>query len=112
MIEVKIFKGTDDKVKSLEVSGHAEYADYGKDIICAGVSALIETCILGLEKVAEIKPLVIKRAGYFSLKLPKDARDDLMERAYIIVDTTLLGLEDMSRSYPNYIRVETKKEVP
>ena len=39
MIEITI----DRKKLSIRVSGHAGYAEKGKDIICAGVSALVQT---------------------------------------------------------------------
>ena len=48
MISVNVtFIGKD--VKSLTVSGHANYDKYGKDIVCAGVSAVVTGGINALE---------------------------------------------------------------
>ena len=48
MISVNVsFIGKD--VKSLTVSGHANYDEYGKDIVCAGVSAIVTGGINALE---------------------------------------------------------------
>ena len=33
----------------IEISGHAGYAEAGKDIVCAGVTALTQTLIRSLE---------------------------------------------------------------
>ena len=40
MIEVTIFKSSG-SYKSLNVNGHAGYSEYGSDIICASISALV-----------------------------------------------------------------------
>ena len=52
MISVNVsFIGND--VKSLTVSGHANYDKYGKDIVCAGVSAVVTGGINALENQVE-----------------------------------------------------------
>ncbi len=38
MIKIKL----DEENLSLTVTGHADYAEYGKDIVCAGVSSLVQ----------------------------------------------------------------------
>ena len=44
----------------IDVNGHANYNEYGKDIVCAGVSAIVQTTILGLEALAESYPNHVK----------------------------------------------------
>jgi len=95
----------------LEFSGHAHYAEYGKDIICAAVSALAETAVLGLEHLADIKPIVKKREGYLLLKLPDNIQVEALTKAAIILDTVFLGLKDISKSYPSYVKIEPIEEV-
>jgi hypothetical protein len=111
MIRIEVIRGAGEKFKSLEICGHAGYAEYGKDIVCAAVSALAETAALSLEKVAGVKPLVRKREGYFLLKLPENITEDAYTRSSIIIEAICLGLEDMSKSYPSHIQVKMKREV-
>ena len=40
MIKVIFYKDSDDCYTGFQVKGHAGFAAYGKDIICAGVSVL------------------------------------------------------------------------
>ena len=40
MITINVKKGTDDVVNYIKISGHAEYADEGFDIVCASVSCI------------------------------------------------------------------------
>ncbi|HHY41862.1 MAG TPA: ribosomal-processing cysteine protease Prp [Thermoanaerobacterales bacterium] len=111
MIHVKAKRHPIGGYMSLEISGHAKYAEYGKDIVCAGVSALAETAILGLKHVACVKPLVIKRQGYLALKLPDNLPQEELKKATIILETIFLGLKDISKSYPSNVRIELVEEV-
>ena len=45
---------------SILIEGHAEYADHGEDIVCAGVSAILYTAQLGLVEMANNYPEYIK----------------------------------------------------
>lgn len=47
----------------LTIKGHANYAEHGQDIVCAGVSAIIQTAILGLEEIAKNYPNHVKIKG-------------------------------------------------
>jgi uncharacterized protein YsxB (DUF464 family) len=38
------------------MKGHAGYAEYGQDIVCASVSAIIQTALLGLQAISEQYP--------------------------------------------------------
>ncbi|NLZ53224.1 MAG: ribosomal-processing cysteine protease Prp [Thermoanaerobacteraceae bacterium] len=111
MIQVRAKRHPFGGFESLEISGHAKYAEYGKDIVCAGVSALAETAILGLEHVACIKPFVKKRQGYFMMKLPDNMQTEELKKAAVILETIFLGLKDISKSYPSNIRTEIVEEV-
>jgi uncharacterized protein YsxB (DUF464 family) len=47
---------TADGQMKIEAAGHANYAEHGKDIVCAAVSAIMQTALLGLQAVAEQYP--------------------------------------------------------
>ena len=54
MIKVRIVK-ENDIIESIHCNGHAGYADYGKDIVCASFSTMIITtinAILSIDKDA------------------------------------------------------------
>jgi uncharacterized protein len=36
--------------------GHAGYAEHGKDIVCAAISTIMQTALLGIQAVAEQYP--------------------------------------------------------
>ena len=47
MIKVKIQK-EGNIIKKINITGHANYAEYGKDIVCAAVSATVLTTVNGI----------------------------------------------------------------
>ena len=49
MIEVSVHEG------EIKVSGHADYAVFGSDIVCAGVTALAQTLIKSIKDLTDDK---------------------------------------------------------
>jgi uncharacterized protein YsxB (DUF464 family) len=40
----------------IKAVGHANYAPHGQDIVCASISAILQTAVLGLQNLAEQYP--------------------------------------------------------
>lgn len=57
MIQVKVCSKPGNV--SITLNGHANSAPYGQDLVCAGVSTLVQTMILGLETLARENPQYI-----------------------------------------------------
>ena len=84
--------------KIIKISGHAGYAEAGKDIVCASVSSIIYTTVNGI------------------MNLNKDAirftdNNDIMEITLInnddntlkLIDNMLELLQELQRQYPDKI---------
>ncbi|MGB9812520.1 MAG: ribosomal-processing cysteine protease Prp [Thermovenabulum sp.] len=110
MVKITVWKDKEGSITKLEIKGHAGYADYGKDIICAAVSALGETAILGIEKIALINTNSTKKEGYLSIEIPKDISKESRYKADIILQTTAMGLEDIAKTYPKYVNFVCREE--
>lgn len=52
MIKVSITK-KDNKIEKIIMTGHANYADYGKDIVCASASSIVITSVNAIMKINE-----------------------------------------------------------
>ena len=93
---------------TLSAVGHANADDYGKDIVCAGISALTQALLNTLidaeergrtrlawkmdEKKGELRMTAIPFAGYW----PEI-------RAYYRV--TMIGLKAIAEKYPEHIKI-------
>lgn len=98
MISVNVtFIGKD--VKSLTVSGHANYDKYGKDIVCAGVSAVVTGGINALEsEIDNIK--VINEDNKLGVEIINSN-----DKIQIILNTILVQLQTIENSYKKYIKI-------
>lgn len=112
MTNIVISKNNNNIIKVV-CSGHSGYAQNGKDIVCAAISSIVQTAILGLAKVVKIK-IEFNRddnAGYLKFELPLNISNEKMEQAQIILKTMLAGLEDLQGGYSKYIKLEVTKWV-
>lgn len=107
MIKAQVYTNSSGDIIRLEVLGHANYDVYGKDIVCAGVSALVQTAVLGIKELTDINPTLVKTEGYFKIEIPNKTS---CKKCDIILKTIVLGLEDIAKSYSKYVIVK-KKEV-
>ena len=103
MIKVKISYASNNQVNFLEVTGHANSAPYGKDLICAAVSAVITG---GFNNLVNLKNYEIKLDeghAYFKSNAPLDAHDEA------VIETIICGLNTIQESNPEFVEVKTDK---
>ncbi len=103
MIKVVIYKAREGEITGFKVTGHAGFNARGKDIVCSAVSALAQTALLGLLKVAEVDTAYKIDEGYLecSLNNKPEGRQRIMCDA--IFETLYEGLKSIKESYIKYI---------
>ena len=107
MIEAEIYEERDGRISAFSVHGHSGTAPKGRDIVCAGVSALAQTALLGLGRhLHRGVDYHIEPSGDLHMKL-REAPDDLSEA---ILRTMRLGLAEIARAYPDAVQVRITKE--
>ncbi len=97
-------------LESFEVRGHAGYEDAGRDIVCAAVSALAQSTVIGLAEVAKCEPQIEVADGFLQCRL-NSAELPLPEQgdAQVLMETFRLAITDIQRQYPDRIRVRVQK---
>ena len=103
MIQITLYS-QGDEITGFACTGHAGYAEYGSDIVCAAVSILTTTCANALETVAGVKPQVQAAEGDMALSLPDGAGRD----AQVILMAMRQGLRDLAEAYPENLRLIEK----
>jgi len=93
-----------------QIKGHAFSGSGEYDMVCAAVSAITQTALLGLKNVANADPKYQVRDGYLSIRIDGTKKDKLSETDTILY-TMLEGLKDLAVGYPNYIRLEEEENV-
>ena len=105
MITVTVEKKKDAYVRFLS-KGHAGYAEYGQDIVCAAVSALIINTVNSIEQLTADQIEVTEKDGFVSFRFNKP----ITEQGTLLMDSLLLGLTEIENSYQKkYLRVKVKE---
>ena len=95
-------------------TGHADYGEAGEDIVCSAISALTQTCCLGLVQVVglkEGKDLVysIDDVEGIHCVLADDTRGERLDRAELLFLTMEAGLRSIQESYRKSLKIRHRE---
>ena len=85
----------------IQISGHANYDEYGLDIVCSSIStAIIMT--LNLIELFELSNNIVYdlKEGYFQLLIK--LKDDNLEK---ILNNLTYTVENISKQYPKNVKI-------
>ncbi len=112
MTDVKIFK-LNGNITCVEASGHTGYGVQGEDIVCAALSSIIQTAVLGVLTVAGVNAKLDKndKTGYIKLTLPTNLDKTQQRDVKMILNTMLVGISDLRETYSDFIDLEVVDDV-
>lgn len=104
MIQVRVEK-QEENITAFHIEGHAEYSQYGLDIICSAVSALAINCVNSIEELTD---------DVYSLQCEEErgmldfcVKGTSSEEAQLLLQSMVIGLNGISESYgKQYVTVE------
>ena len=94
MIDIRYTEG------EITLSGHAHYAESGKDIVCAGISALVQSLIQSIEELTQDKIQYSMSPGRVDIKFR-----DLSEQAQLLVSSFFVGVKQIADNYPKHVKL-------
>ena len=104
---IKVEMMDTDKGYSLAVSGHADYAPEGQDIVCAAVSVLVQTLANKVDAAARSGRLLtscVQHGETFVVQaLPKPGPNNLMVASWF--DFVEEGLRALAEAYPDNVEL-------
>ncbi len=89
--------------------GHAKYAEPGSDIVCAGISAILQTAYLGLTRVAKLFAGLEMKDGEMTVVLERALPERERREADIILETMRQGLLSLKEAYPEYLNIDERR---
>lgn len=109
MITVIITKNQSDRIQSFEMSGHADFAEHGKDLVCAGASAVSFGAVNAIMKLTGVQPKISQGddGGYLKVSFPEGHPKDA--DVQLIVQAMIVSLETIELDYGQYIQIIFKK---
>lgn len=105
MIEIRMERDSAGSMTGFSVRGHAQAAPHGQDIVCAAVSALAQSAVLGLERYLAVPLQLRVEEGLLLARLEQSP--DAQSNA--VLETMLLGLREIERLYPRYVRIRENR---
>lgn len=105
LVEVRIARAADGTISGFRVRGHSGLAPRGADVVCAGVSALVQTAALGLQERLGVAADITAADGEFACRLELDLRPELALRAQDVLETMCLGLREIAAQSPRQVRL-------
>ena len=109
MTDVKVTK-KDGSIISIVCDGHTGYGIEGEDIVCAALSSVVQTALLGLLTIAKVNVVykVDEAQGYLEILLPQNLSKDERHDCDVILNTMLCGVSDLREGFSDFINLEVK----
>lgn len=107
MIKIQIFLDGDGMISGYRVRGHSGTDDSGHDVVCAGVSALAQSAMLGIGRhLGRDGDFRIDPSGEILVRLKE--RPDAMTEA--VFQTARIGFFEIARTNPKVVRIKELRE--
>lgn len=101
MIKINV-KNKDNFINNIIVSGHAFFADYGQDIVCASVSTLVTATINHILSVEDsIEAIVDEEAAKIQIIVL-----EVTEINQALLRSMINMLQELNKDYPSNINIK------
>lgn len=101
MIKVQVYT-KNGRYVSMNVSGHAEYNEFGKDLVCAGVSSIVIGLCNAFEYMHHDTAVVTDNNINITVSNPDDT-------SQIIMQTGIYQLKTVEEMYRQFIKVKVQE---
>lgn len=110
MINITINRTESGKILSFEISGHAFFAKRGKDIVCAGVSAVSIGSINAVHALTGVTPEIDQGGdGFLRCVVPENLSEDTYEKVQLLLEGMIISLQTIEEEYGKHIKITFKK---
>lgn len=108
MIHVRITKEPSGRISAFEMDGHAEFAEHGKDLVCAGASAVSFGAVNAIAELTGLMPEVEQGTdgGYLRVSFPATERDAEVQ---LIIQAMIISLQTIEVDYGQHIQIQFTK---
>lgn len=105
-----VVKKRSNSIVEIECDGHTGYGVEGEDIVCAALSSIVQTALLGVLQVAGVNVKMQRddRRGYLKAILPEQMDKAARHDCDCILDTMLLGIADLNQGYSDFVELEVQ----
>lgn len=95
------YKKNDNHINYVKISGHADYADEGFDIVCASVSSISITTLNAIIRYDEESIYYHEEDGLLEIGIVKYS-----EFIDILMENMISMFEELEKQYKDYIKIK------
>ena len=103
MINIKTYK-KDNKLVKISIKGHANYKDYGNDIVCASVSGIALCTVNAIYSFNDDTIDVKESSGNLEITVLKQDKTSIT-----LLDNMIRFLNDIEKDYPSNIKISKEE---
>ena len=93
---IRVYKNNDKVI----IKCHANYADYGKDIVCASVSSIVITTVNGILEIDREAITYVEEKDILTIEIIK--KDEVIIK---LINNMMNLLTELSDNYPKNIKI-------
>lgn len=105
MVKISVDQDKNSKIKRIRITGHANAAPHGEDLVCAGVSSISIGALNAIDLLEKNSCLYEMKHGYIEIRVVTDS-----DQLQLLLSMLIIQLTTMENSYKKYIRIR-KQEV-
>ncbi len=108
MILLTINEQASGRINSFEMSGHADYAEHGKDLVCAAASAVSFGAVNAVITLTGVTPTIQQGedGGYLKVVFPGTENDHDQQ---VIVRAMIVSMQTIEQDYSQFIKITYMK---
>ena len=105
MINIDLLINKKDEIVGFEIEGHAEYDEYGKDLVCSAVTILAYSCVNSLDKYTD-------GVNFSDDEITMSVCIDYPNRdTEVIFEYFKTGIETLLGNYSSYVKLNYKEKL-
>ncbi|KKB35086.1 ribosomal-processing cysteine protease Prp [Bacillus thermotolerans] len=107
MIQVDIVREPSGRISSFTMDGHAEFAEHGKDLVCAGATAVSFGTLNAILSLTEARIGIEQEeeGGFLRCYVPEDLPEGIDEKVQLLLEGMVISLQTIEREYSKYISI-------
>jgi uncharacterized protein len=110
MIQIQLERDEQGRVKRLHMSGHATFAEQGKDVVCAAVSSISICMINAIEKMFGVQVHTEDvHPGHLECFMPTGLDKEITAKIALLLEAMVVSLQMVAEEYPLYVTIQEQK---
>jgi hypothetical protein len=103
MVQVRVYRNdSDQSIRAVIVEGHANFAERGKDLVCAGVSSVTVGTYNSIVSLLDVELVGEMESGKVYMEFPRQSDELLQTKMQLLAESMIQMLRTIQDAYGEY----------